>query len=351
MDALIAAFFTSLIVTYLSIPSLIKLAVRLHLLDIPDERSSHQVSTPFLGGIAIFGGTFLSVVLFLPFAHLVSIKYILGAYLIIFMVGARDDVEPLTPSIKMAGQLLVSFILVFGGGIRLTSLYGMFGVWEISFAWSLFLTVFTILVIINAVNLIDGIDALCSSVGLLAMSTFGTWFYLTQHLEHAILAAALSGSLVSFLRFNYTPAKIFMGDTGSLFIGLTCAIMAITFIETNGSTPIIEYKYSAAPAIAIAVLILPLTDLLRVFILRLIEGSSPFSPDRKHLHHLLTDLGFSHIHTTLTLLALNIFCLTLALWMHRSGNLLIVCTTFGIVAIFTQAVAWKLRKNSVAVKS
>lgn len=349
MDALIAAFFTSLVVTYLSMPSLIKLALRLNLLDVPENRSSHSVSTPFLGGIAIFGGTFLSVVLFLPFDHLVTLRYMLSAYLIMFMLGARDDVEPLTPSIKMAGQILVSCALVFGAGIRLTSLYGMFGVWDISYTVSILLTIFTLLVIINAVNLIDGIDALCSSFGLLSMAAFGTWFYLTQHLEYAVLATALAGALISFLRFNFTPAKIFMGDTGSLFIGLTCAIMAITFIEFNGTTSVLAYKYSAAPAIAMAVLILPLSDLLRVFIIRLLKRKSPFAPDRNHLHHILTDLGYSHIQATLMLLLINVLCLVLAIWLHRLGNLPIVCVTFGVVALFSQFAAWRLRRLKTTV--
>lgn len=321
------------------------MAHKLFLLDVPDERSSHKISTPFLGGIAIFGGTFLSVILWLPFSNLVELKYILGAYLIIFMLGARDDVEPLTPFVKMMGQLLVSCILVFGAGIRLTSFYGMFGIWEITYMASIVITLFTIIVIINAVNLIDGIDALCSSFGLLAMSTFGIWFYLTGNVEYAILAAALAGALVAFLRFNYPPAKIFMGDTGSLFIGLTCAIMAIHFIEANGSTQNSDMQFASAPAIAMAILILPLSDLLRVFLLRIIEGSSPFSPDRKHIHHILNDLGFSHAKTTLILILWNLAALALAVFLHKHGNLLIVCITFAMMAIFSQVAAWRLSQK------
>ncbi len=345
MSTLIPAFFTSLIVTFLSLPSLIKLAHKLHLLDVPDDRSSHQVSTPFLGGIAVFGGTFLSVILWLPFSNLVALKYILGSYLIIFMLGARDDVEPLTPLVKILGQLLVSCILVFGAGIRLTSLYGMFGIWEIPYLFSLFLTLFTIIVIINAVNLIDGIDALCSSFGLVAMAAFGTWFYLTDNMAYAILAATLGGSLIAFLRFNFPPAKIFMGDTGSLFIGLTCAVMAIQFIEANGQTPLHHVRFASAPAIAMAVLILPLSDLLRVFFLRIMEGSSPFIPDRKHIHHILTDLGNSHARTTLILVGWNIASLILAISLHKHGNLAIVCLTFSMMAIFSQLAAWRLHKK------
>ncbi|MCB0634922.1 MAG: undecaprenyl/decaprenyl-phosphate alpha-N-acetylglucosaminyl 1-phosphate transferase, partial [Lewinella sp.] len=186
-----------------------------------------------------------------------------------------------------------AFILVFKSDIQLHSFYGLFNLHMPLPEWfSSIISLFTILVIVNAFNLIDGINGLAGSIGALIAGTLGTWFYLTGHIEYAIVAFTLVGSIVGFLKYNFSPAKIFMGDTGALLVGLVSAILIIQFIDFNylmeDSHP---YKFHAIPAVAIGIMILPLFDTMRVFVTRVIRGHSPFHADRRHIHHLLVDFG------------------------------------------------------------
>jgi len=291
MYDIVLAFITSFALTYLAIPSIISVAQKKNLFDEPGERRSHTVRTPSLGGIGIFAGTLFSIILWTPFNYFGDLQYILCSFIIIFLIGAKDDIDPISPTKKFIGELFAAAILVFRANVRLTSLYGIFGINELPYWASIILSIFTIIVIINAFNLIDGINGLSASMGTLISVTMGIWFLKIGDgqiaIELAMVAFALAGSLVAFLKYNITPAKIFMGDTGSLLLGLVCSILTIKFIELHqviGDSP---YAFAAAPSTAIAILILPLFDTLRVFTMRLLKGNSPFHPDRTHIHHLL----------------------------------------------------------------
>ncbi len=330
MYDIILAFITSFALTFLAIPSIIHLAIKKNLMDEPGDRRSHKVSTPSLGGIGIFAGTLFSIILWTPFNYFGDLQYILCAFIIIFLIGAKDDIDPISPSKKFLGELFASGILVFRANIRLTSLYGFFGIYEIPEYASIILSIFTILVIINAFNLIDGINGLSASLGLLITSVLGIWFLLIGSIEIAIVAFSLGGALMAFLKYNITPAKIFMGDTGALLLGLVCSILAIKFIELHNDLIDSPYTFRSAPSIAIAVLILPLFDTLRVFILRVFEGRSPFSPDRKHIHHIMIDLGLTHMQATGVLFLTNIMFILMAIMLQNVGNFILLVIILGI---------------------
>ncbi|MBC7883915.1 MAG: undecaprenyl/decaprenyl-phosphate alpha-N-acetylglucosaminyl 1-phosphate transferase [Saprospiraceae bacterium] len=335
MYDIILAFITSFALTYLAIPSIIHVAVKKNLMDEPNERRSHNISTPSLGGIGIFAGTVFSIILWTPFKYFGDLQYILCAFIIIFLVGAKDDIDPISPSKKFLGELFAAGILVFRANVRLTSLYGFFGIYELPEMASIILSIFTIIVIINAFNLIDGINGLSGSLGLLITFVMGIWFFLVGSLEISIVAFALCGALVAFLKYNITPAKIFMGDTGALLLGSVCSILAIKFIELHNEIENSPYTFSSAPSIAIAVLILPLFDTLRVFVLRLVEGKSPFNPDRKHIHHILIDLGLSHMQATGVLFLTNVLFIILAVMLQGVGNLILLAIILGLALIMS----------------
>lgn len=304
-------------------------------MDEPNERRSHKVSTPSLGGIGIFAGTIFSIILWTPFAEdFGKLQYILCAFIIIFLIGAKDDIDPVAPSTKFLGQLFAAGILVFNAEIELTNMYGIFGIYELPqwFAWVL--SVFTILVIINAFNLIDGINGLSASLGILITSLLGFWFFQVDHPEIAIVAFSLAGALVAFLKYNFTPAQIFMGDTGSLLVGLVCAVLTIKFIELN-SVADSEWTFSSAPAVAIGILILPLFDTLRVFLTRAFKGKSPFHPDRNHIHHLLLDSGLTHMQATCLLVLVNIFFIFVVVRLQHIGSLNLLLLILGIAVILS----------------
>ncbi|MDF1698451.1 MAG: MraY family glycosyltransferase [Saprospiraceae bacterium] len=321
MFDIVLAFITSFTLTYLAIPSIIHVAIKKNLMDEPGERRSHTQSTPSLGGIGIFAGTLFSIILWTPFQYFGDLQYILCSFIIIFLIGAKDDIDPMSPSKKFLGELFAAAILVFKANIRLTSLYGIFGVHEIPVFAGAILSIFVIIVIINAFNLIDGINGLSGGLGTLITIVFGLWFLKVDNIELAMVAFALAGSLVGFLKYNITPAKIFMGDTGALLLGLVCSILTIKFIELHNELGDNNYAFKAAPSMAIAILILPLFDTLRVFIIRLINGKSPFHPDRNHIHHMMIDAGFSHTSASAILIAVNIIFMFIAYFFQHLGNL------------------------------
>jgi UDP-N-acetylmuramyl pentapeptide phosphotransferase/UDP-N-acetylglucosamine-1-phosphate transferase len=178
---------------------------------------------------------------------------------------------------------------------------------------SILLSIFTIIVIINAFNLIDGVDGLASGVGFIGASAFGIWFYAAGNLVLACFSFSLAGSLLGFLGFNFSPARIFMGDSGSLTIGLIMSILALQLIEYEKSYTLIEpLDKISKPSLVVAALIYPLYDTLRIFIFRAVRGISPFSADRNHIHHKLQDIGLSHKQVVLVVYAINIGALSVA---------------------------------------
>ncbi len=318
MPVLLLAFLTAFILAFFAIPSIIQIARAKHLYDEPGERSSHNIRTPSLGGIAIFTGAIFAIVYWTPFQVFGNLQYILCAMTIIFLVGAKDDISPVAPGKKLVAQLMAASIVAIKSDIRLESLYGLLGfTGDLPYWLSVVLTVFTMLVITNAFNLIDGINGLAGSTGLLIAGSLGLWFYLAGSMEYAILALSLAGAMLAFLKYNLTPAQIFMGDTGSLIIGLVVSILSIRFIELNHGLPADRfYQLPDGAAIATALLIVPLFDTSRVFVTRMLRGQSPFKADRRHIHHLLIDYGFTHGEATLVLVVFNISMVTACLLLN-----------------------------------
>ncbi len=335
MYDVILSFITAFTLTYFAIPPIINIAISKNLCDEPGERRSHQSSIPTLGGIAIFAGLLFSIIMWTPFNVFGDLQYILCAFIILFLIGAKDDIAPVSPFKKLIGQVLAAGILVFKSNIMLTSLYGIFGIEEL-YGWaSILLSIFTILVIINAFNLIDGINGLSGSIGTLISLTLGTWFLLMKRIDMAIVAYALAGAVIAFLKYNYSPAKIFMGDTGALIIGLTCSILIIEFIELHQVVKDSPYAFKAVPAVAVGIMILPLFDTLRVFFMRTLRGKSPLYPDRSHIHHLLLDFGFSHMQATGILVLVNVVFILLVISLQGIGSVNLLLVILGLAAGLT----------------
>lgn len=346
MYDIILSFLTAFAVTYVIIPPVIRIALAKNLCDVPGVRSSHSVITPRLGGIAIFAGLLFAIVFWTPFKNFGDLQYILCAFIIIFLIGTKDDMEGLSPYKKLVGELLASFILVFKSNVKLTSLYGIFGIYDIPEWFAIPFSVFTIIVIINAFNLIDGINGLSGSIATLISLSLGSWFYITGFSVLAVIAFALAGAIVAFLKYNFTPAKIFMGDTGTLLVGLVSSILTIKFIEVHKTLENHPFAFKAAPALAVSILIFPLFDTLRVFVLRAIKNQSPFQPDRRHIHHLLIDSGFTHMQATAILVVVNSCFMVMAFSLQSIGtfNLLILILIIAII-LTAYLYAFASRKN------
>ena len=347
MFDLILSFITSFALTFLAIPPIINVAKKKGLVDIPDERRSHSEITPSLGGVAIFAGTIFSVILWTPFNVFGELQYILCAFIIIFLIGVKDDIDPISPGKKMLGQILAAGIIVLKAKVKLTSFYGIFGIYDLPEFWSIALSIFTIIVIINAFNLIDGINGLSGSIALLISMILGYWFFKIGRVEIAIVAFALSGSIIGFLKYNITPAKIFMGDTGSLLLGLVCSILTILFIDLHNGLGDSPYAVKSAPAVAIAILILPLFDTARVFTMRLLKGKSPFHPDRLHIHHLLLDSGLSHMQATGSLVFVNVIFIYIAYQLQDIGSLYLLLLIIVLATLLSTILFFISRKKRI----
>ena len=348
MFDIVLAFITSFTLTYLAIPSIIHIAIKKNLMDEPGDRRSHVVSTPSLGGIGIFAGTLFSIILWTPFEHFGDLQYILCSFIIIFLIGAKDDIDPMSPSKKFLGELFAATILVFKANVRLTSLYGIFGFGELPYVVSILLSIFVIIVIINAFNLIDGINGLSGGLGTLICVVFGIWFLKVDSVELAMVAFALAGSLVAFLKYNITPAKIFMGDTGALLLGLVASILTIKFIELHNVLEDKTFAFDAAPSMAIAILILPLFDTLRVFTIRLLNGKSPFHPDRNHIHHMVIDAGLSHTQASIFLIVVNFVFILVALLLQGLGNLSLLLVIL-LLALLLSYILHKISQRKIKI--
>jgi UDP-GlcNAc:undecaprenyl-phosphate GlcNAc-1-phosphate transferase len=297
MGLVLLASLVSFIVAFTSIPVVIKIADAKKLFDLPDERKIHFIPIPSLGGVGIFAAMMLSVSTLVSFPETPGLQYFLGAAVIIFFLGLKDDILLISPMKKFAGQLIAAFLLVYPGHFQLTSLHGFLGLTALNPVFSMLFSYTTILVVMNAFNLIDGVDGLAGTLGLVSTLFFGVVFAIENDFAYAILAFSMAASLLAFLLYNYSPAKVFMGDTGSLLLGLVNAVLVIRFINT-ASLPGTVLQFSAAPAIGFAALFVPLMDTLRVTVLRVYQGRSPFDPDVNHIHHLLMKRGLSHMQIT-----------------------------------------------------
>lgn len=347
------SFISACLISYLSVPPIVTLAKAKMLCALPNGRTSHQGAVPTLGGIAIFAGFIISALLFSSYIVFPPLPFITAGCLIIFFSGLKDDIFIISPYSKIATQILASATIIYFADIRITNFHGFLGINEISYIYSFLITIFVFIVIINSYNLIDGIDGLASVIGIVSSFAFGSWFFLTQHFQYAVLCFALAGSLVGFLRFNLSKKqyKIFMGDTGSLLVGFVIAVLVIQFNEFNLLT-IGKYKIESAPAVSIAILILPLYDTLRVMIVRVISKQSPFKADRGHIHHKLLDLGYTHIQATIILSVFTIVFIFIAYQLQHIGILWLTLILFVLATLlYLIPITLILRKLKMALLS
>lgn len=326
LEVLITAI-VSFTVVFLAIPVVIYIADKKKLYDVPDERKLHTHAIASLGGIGVFLGFLFSGLIAIKIPDNPEFQYFFAAALIIFFIGLKDDLVLISATKKLIAQILATAIIIHLGGLKIESFYGILGIQELDSMISIPLTYITFILVINAYNLIDGIDGLAGSLGLMASMLLGTYFYFSGMFDYAAFSYALSAALLAFLIFNYNPARIFMGDSGSLLVGMVLCILVLKFINvaSNASAAI---PIGSAAAIGVAILIVALLDTIRVFSIRIIKGRSPFSPDRNHVHHILLDRGFSHSSVTLICVCSNIVLIVTTYLLRHLGNTILIIGLF-----------------------
>ena len=316
MTSLLLPAVLAFLIVLFGMPSLIMVAKRKHLVDEPSEaRKLHHRSVPTVGGVMLFAAMLCSSLVSFALTDAfewTSVRWlgVLGASVPIFFMGLKDDIMGMGAGKKLMVHLAIGGFLIWGLGLRIDNFDGLFGLHALPSWVSGLFSLFVYVVIVNAINLIDGVDGLAGGYGLVAMSSFGMWGHWTGDLTSAYVGAALAGGLAGFLVFNLHPAKIFMGDSGSLLLGLMAYVMAVNVVQTPDSA---NLPGVVRPVAAMCLLAYPLVDTLRVFTLRVLNGQSPFTPDRRHIHHLLMELGWGHRLTSAALWMYSLLFVVLAL--------------------------------------
>lgn len=343
-------FVLSFVTVCFAIFKILYISHKKHLFDEPSEdRKIHLTKTPNLGGLAIFTTLLFVYALFAPTGSIPHVNYLIAAAVTLITLGVTDDLVGVDPLKKMAAQLLVAFITTTLADIRFTGFYGIWGITAIPYWLSISLSAFFIVFMINAINLIDGINTLAGSIGLLSCIYFSWLFWKLNDTAYLYLSISLCGCLAGFLVYNVTPARIFMGDTGSLFLGFILSVFAIRYLESGvvAVSPAKSQLPASGPAAILGLLIIPIFDTVRVFAVRLWRKKSPFAADRNHIHHLLLDLGLSHLKATGVLIGVNISVLLLTYALSS------IRTEYSISAIIVYAltlygVLWYLTQRSIS---
>ncbi len=334
---------------WLGMPVVVRIARAKGFVVRPNKRMSHTGEVPNIGGLDIYFSIMLSYLLF-DYGQISNNQFFLLGVAAIMTIGFIDDVLVLSPIAKLLGEALAGIALIGFGDLRLTHLHGLFGIQEIGIIPSYLLSLFVLVAIINAINLIDGVDGLASGLGMLYCLFFAVYFHLVGSTSWSVLAVCMIGALAVFFLYNVfgKRGKIFMGDSGSLLLGYLLTAFIFRFCEQNAYHLVPEaYQMNAAPAVAICVLTVPLFDTLRVSLTRIKQHRSPFHPDKNHIHHLLLRTGLNHIQTTCVLLAVSVLFIVLAI-IGRNWNIwLLLIADFALATALT-LLLWHIinRQNS-----
>lgn len=338
ITGILIAFFLSLRMY----PAIIALMRCKNIMDEPSSRSSHMSVVPTLGGVGIFIAFSLTLMIVAGLSDLLVLKsdnllILLAAITILFFLGVKDDLVDLSPMKKILGQVIAVSLVVLISDVRIHSLYGLFGIEELAYSVSVFLSVITFIFLINAFNLVDGIDGLAGTITIIVSAFLGGFFLLDQNYMMLLISLTLIGATVGFLCFNLSEKnKLFMGDSGSLFIGFLLAYQAISFLGSQhlGTS---QLEIANAPILAIAILAYPILDTFRVFIIRILNNRSPFGADTNHIHHRLLGLGFSHRQATLMVATCNLLIIGEAFLISSfdiNVQLLILAGTAQLIGFF-----------------
>ncbi|MDN3492057.1 glycosyltransferase family 4 protein [Winogradskyella bathintestinalis] len=328
---LVSAFILAFVIAYQTFPTILYVSKTKHLMDEPDGRSMHANRTPTLGGIGIFFSLVVVMTIVGAMLNTKVLLLVMGSLTILFFLGLKDDLTVLSARKKFTGQLLAATLLILFTDTRIIGFSKIFQVDVLPYWVSIVFTLFVYILIINAYNLIDGVDGLAGSIALLISAVFSVLFYNSGALSLATISVALIGALTAFLRYNFSSKhKIFMGDTGSMIVGFLIAFFAISFISQTQNNMSSLY-FGSSPALILAMLFYPLMDTFRIFFIRIfIMKKSPFKADRNHVHHRFILQGFTHVQTTLTIVSINLFIILIAFSMlHLNLN-----TQIGLLFIY-----------------
>lgn len=345
MNFLLATL-TSFSVGFLLTPIVISVLRKAKIGDTPGGRKIHKKFTPSMGGIAFMLATYVALAIWGWQYPLPDIRYLLGAIALMFFVGFRDDMVELNPKHKILGQLISVVLVVVVSDIRIKEFHGFLGIEELPLVVSYVFSSFVLLALTNAFNLVDGLDGLAGTIAIISLSLLSAWFYVQGLESYALLSFTLLGGILSFMVFNWHPAKIFMGDTGSLALGFSIGSLILAFMEYNSALPAgALLKIEPSFTMGIVLLIYPLYDMARVFTRRISKGKHPMSADKSHVHHFLLRSGLKHNQVALLLGLIQVVLIGLVLGMGNYSDNIVLPLLSAIVLLMGS------RLDKITVKS
>ena len=356
-EKMFLAFTISIIVSIISTDHIIGFSNRQGIVDAAgEERKIHKKAVPNLGGVCVFIASMFAYFTLSDYANVPRPDKLFSISIILFFVGLKDDLEPVHPWKRFIYEFLCAFFIIYITDIRIPRMYGIFYIDELPYWVSFGLTSVFIVACINAYNMIDGIDGLLGSISLLGTIIFGILFYdVGEHLW-ALLCISVAGALVGFLIFNWNPAKIFMGNGGAMFMGTIFACMSVRIMQldyVHGSF----FSISTPITIALAVVAIPIVDMLSVFTIRILHKQSPFKADKRHTHHRLLDLGLKHWQAVLVLIFANLLIVGFAYGVQGTGALKSILLTLGfcimlaLVLFFIHRIKFEKAQKIIPKKS
>lgn len=331
---IIIPFFIALLLVGWIHPRLVKIALLKNIVDNPDARKLQRTPVPVLGGVAVFFGVVIAIGCMSSVVDCSGLPVVIMAMMAMLYTGTMDDILSLSPGLRFVIEIVVVLLLIFVGGYCIDDFHGLWNIGRFSYWYAVPLTVVAAVGIINAINLVDGVNGLSSGYCIMACLIFGTLFFLAGEAPMTILAAVSVGALIPFFLHNVfgKTSKMFIGDGGTLVMGVVMSVFVIEILQ-NGSraAAYVDPNVGLVP-FTLAVLSVPVFDTLRVMSTRILKGTSPFRPDKTHLHHMFIDLGCSHVATTLAILGVNMF-VVLCWWALEASGFSIAVQLYAVIAV------------------
>lgn len=319
MQTLISALI-AFVCTNMVFPYILKVAKVKNIVDNPDARKLQRVPIPVLGGLTVAFGILFGLMSYNVFDNFADSFHIMASLVIILIVGLIDDMISLSPRIRFIVEIILVLYLIKTTGCQINDFGGLWGIHHLPDVVSIPLTVLACVGLINAINLIDGVDGYSSGYSIVSSLLFAIMFYFVDNIPMMTFAIVVSSSLLTFFFHNVfgKHTKMFIGDAGTLSLGVVFSAFGMSLLSADQTVGSLPANLGLVP-FTLAVLSVPLFDTVRVMSARIVRGKSPFHPDKTHLHHLFIELGFSHIGTSFTIIGINIFVVLCWFMAYKCG--------------------------------
>lgn len=349
----IILFLLSIFATSWIFKKVLKIALMKNIVDNPDARKLQRQPVPVLGGVAVFWGMLVSLVVCNMYFAADWILVVLGLMTVMLYIGSLDDLLSLSPSFRFILEVLVIFIMITCNDNSINNFHGLWGIWWMPAWTSMLVTIIACVGIMNAINMIDGVNGLCSGYCIVVCSFFAITFWISHNFEATAMAIIAVGALIPFFLHNVfgKKSKMFLGDGGSLLMGITMSVFVVELLNDRTDYFSRYCQDLGVVPLTLSMLSIPVFDTLRVMMMRIVRGRSPFSPDKTHLHHLFLDYEFSHIGTTLSVITLNVLVVlswVLCYYMGASIELqlyVVVLMSCSVTFVLYPLMRWIERRN------